>query len=176
MTPYGAIGAVDVLADAIVRCIREPTLPGESDDGPVYLFCDVQGIAPSGGARPSFRTKVNIAPRYGPETSIANSLQAVDAGEMTRTKFLKKPPWHPPRRFRFSSYDVRRSIRALVYVAHRTHNLCRFPWRVVCQGANLGLDWRPCERCGHRRDMHRDLDGVRLCIVCENVGRWPCSR
>ena len=40
----------------------------------------------------------------------------------------------------------------------------------------LGLDRRPCKRCAHRNDMHRDQDGVRLCIVCENVGRWPCSR
>ncbi len=41
---------------------------------------------------------------------------------------------------------------------------------------DLGLDRTPCERCGHRRDMHAAPDeGLLVCIVCKNIGRWPCS-
>ena len=41
--------------------------------------------------------------------------------------------------------------------------------------ANLGLDRRPCTRSGHRGDFHQERDKLRICIVCQNIGRWPCS-
>ncbi len=34
----------------------------------------------------------------------------------------------------------------------------------------------PCERCGHRRDMHEELAGVRRCRACDYIAnRFPCS-
>lgn len=39
-----------------------------------------------------------------------------------------------------------------------------------------GLDRKPCERRGHRLDLHADRNGLLMCLVCENVGRCPCSR
>jgi len=41
--------------------------------------------------------------------------------------------------------------------------------------ANLGLDRRPYTRSGHRGDLHQERDKLRICIVCQNIGRWPCS-
>ena len=45
----------------------------------------------------------------------------------------------------------------------------------ILKRANLGLDRTPCGRCGHREDMHADRDGLRVCVVCSGIGRWPCS-
>jgi len=43
--------------------------------------------------------------------------------------------------------------------------------------ANLGIDRRPCDRCGHRRDMHVDHDDLLACVVCSNgASIWPCSK
>ena len=126
VTPYGAIGAVDVLANAFLRCEREPTLPSESHDGPVYFFCNVQGIAPTEEPRPTFRTKVDIAPQYGPTESRSRYFSTGNANGMNRTKVLKKPLRYPPRRFRF--LILRRSpheVRYLVYGTRSTPNLCR---------------------------------------------------
>ncbi len=37
-------------------------------------------------------------------------------------------------------------------------------------------DPTPCERCRHRRDMHENFAGVRMCRACTYIGiRWPCS-
>jgi hypothetical protein len=37
-------------------------------------------------------------------------------------------------------------------------------------------DPRPCERCGHRRDMHELFRGLRVCRACDYIAlRWPCS-
>src|SRR5271166_215705 len=34
----------------------------------------------------------------------------------------------------------------------------------------------PCERCGHRADMHEHFNGVRRCRACDYIAlRFPCS-
>jgi len=34
----------------------------------------------------------------------------------------------------------------------------------------------PCERCGHRRDMHERVNGIRRCRACDYIAlRFPCS-
>jgi ribosomal protein L37AE/L43A len=34
----------------------------------------------------------------------------------------------------------------------------------------------PCKRCGHRRDMHEDFNGVWKCRACDYIAyRFPCS-
>lgn len=55
---------------------------------------------------------------------------------------------------------------------------CSRRLRKVVKRADLGLDRRPCDRCGHRGDMHViEADGLRTCVVCSQVSqRFPCSR
>ena len=62
---------------------------------------------------------------------------------------------------------------------HETFELGRYrfncPKALMGVRANLGLDRTPCQRCGYRRDMHREDGPLMVCIVCKNIGLWPCS-
>jgi hypothetical protein len=47
---------------------------------------------------------------------------------------------------------------------------------IVDQGMRYRPGLFPCERCGHRADMHENADGVHRCRVCDYVAlRLPCS-